>query len=614
MVLYTCKNCEKTFIDKTKYTIHLNKKKPCIAENDGKDKKEDELNEAKNKIHEYLSKYGVEKKDLPTNLSLVDKNSNYTEKEIDELNKFFSSTCRLCKKKYDDTYINHLVNHHKIRKEEHNFSFVQKTSGIMVYEDYKECGDVVLLTFEDNKALYFTTKNLHNLQRHKKEKYRDIEEFYYYPCKDIKTFKAEFTKKCKSLGINEDEKNSLKVLESIINEILCKVNKNTDKDNERTKVTASYRTKYYYKCPFCNYDCDEKDGLQLHLIETHKYLKHNAVFSIDDEQEEKIINMIENNSNNNKMKLDLVEIEEVRCDYCNNIFSSKFNLRRHLKMNCKKYQLLVQNNLIKDNDELKEDLFKLIENNEKLRKENKILKETLVGNQEIIKDQNEVLKNSVNYFTKTTNIIQNNNILFNINDFGNEDISHIDKGFIEGVIKQMSTNSLVKFIEEVHYGNPQNCNVIIPTNIPAIQDNNLLLLKRGDRWVLDKKKNVIDDMLTMNIDRIADAYEDLQPKLSNLEKSGFEEYVTNMENMNENGVRNNAIDLTEELIKSKQPNNFLLENLRVQQNNFIEGSWKDSVDYQIPQKMIKIENMDNNKINEFMEKPIVMDLGDNLKI
>ena len=150
-------------------------------------------------------------------------------------------------------------------------------------------------------------------------------------------------------------------------------------------------------------------------------------------------------------------------------------------------------------------------------------------------DQNETLKNSVNYFSKTTNIIQNNNILFNINDFGNEDMSHIDINFIEDIIKQMNTNSLIKFIEEVHYGNPKNCNVIIPTNIPAIQDNNLLLLKKGNKWVLDKRKNVIDDMLTMNIDRMADVYEDLQPKLSKIEKTEFENYVSDMENPNEKG-------------------------------------------------------------------------------
>ncbi len=606
MVLYTCKKCQKTFIDKTKYTVHLNKKKPCIKDNNHTDNENsndiDNENNKNTKINNYLN---INNQNSQFIGKIIGKNDN----QIGDQN--FASICRLCKKTYEDLYINHLVNEHNIQKEEHTFSFVLKTSGIMIYEEDKECGDVVLLVFENNKALYFVTKNLHNLQRHKKEKYRDIKYFYYYPCKDIKMFKIEFSKRCKLFNIKEDEKIDIKEVEPIIYDILVKINKNTINENKELKINASYKSSIYYICPFCDYTNNDKNGINIHLIESHKYLKHNSLLEIDDEQKEKIINMIENNNFNEKNNLSLVELEEVRCDYCNSVFSNKFNLRRHLKMNCKKYQLLMQNNLLRDNDVLKEDLFQLIEKNEKLLQENKVLKEALVNNQEQLNDQNETLKNSVNYFSKTTNIIQNNNILFNINDFGNEDISHIDSGFIEEVIKEMSTNSLVRFIEEVHYGNPKNCNVIIPTNIPAIQDNNLLLLKKGNKWVLDKRKNVIDDMLTMNIDRITDAYEDLQPKLTNMEKTGFENYVSDMENTNQNGIRSNAIGLTEELIKSKQPKNFMLENLKVQQNNFIEGGWKESVDYQLPQKMVKIENIDKIELNEFLEKPIELDIKDN---
>ncbi len=605
MVLYTCKKCQKTFIDKTKFTVHLNKKRPCTKDSNeiGNEDDNDDKVEKNNKINDYLSKCTI---DTTITGKTIGKN------ECQSVEKNFASICRLCKKTYDDLYINHLVNEHKIQKEEHIFSFILKTSGVIIYEDEKECGDIVLLVFDENKALYFVTKNLHNLQRHKKEKYRDIQFCYYYPCKDIKMFKVEFSKRCKLYNIKEDEKLDVKEIEPIIYDILVKINKNTIEENKELKVNANFRSSVYYICPFCDFTHNEKTGINVHLIESHKYLKHNSLLSIDDEQKEKIINMIENNTFNEKNNLNLVELEEVRCDYCNSLFSNKFNLRRHLKMNCKKYQILMQNNLLRDNDTLKEDLFQLIEKNEKLLQENKVLKEALVTNQEQLSDQNETLKNSVNYISKTTNIIQNNNIMFNINDFGNEDLSHIDNGFVEEVIKQMSTNSLIRFIEEVHYGNPKNCNVIIPTNIPAIQDNNLLLLKKGNKWVLDKRKNVIDDMLTMNIDRITDAYEDLQPKLTNIEKTGFENYVSDMENTNQNGFRTTAIEMTEELIKSKQPKNFMLENLRVQQNNFIEGEWKDSVDYQIPQKMVKIENIEKSQLNDFLERPIEMNLKDNI--
>ncbi len=618
MVLYTCKTCEKTFVDKTKYTQHINKKKPCNSKKNTSN--EDDNDNKQNKLTEYLKRGASSTVDLQLSISNTGKMIGKNDRQFSDESKNLASLCRICKSPYDDTYIEHLIKYHNIKKEEHIFSFVLKTSGIMKYEEEKECGDIVLLVFEKNKALFFTTKNLHNLQRHKKEKYRDIQQFYYYPCKDIKLFKVDFTKKCKEKGLDIDEKMDVKEIEPYILDILTKINKNSYSDNEESKIIAPYRSTTYYLCPFCEHTSNDKNSMNTHLIESHKYLKHNSLMDIDEEQKEKIMNMFENNAlipRNDKNKINLDEYDEIRCDYCSNLFSNKFNLRRHLKMNCKKYQILMQNNLIKDNEVLKDDLFQLIENNEKLRHENKILKDALVNNQEQLMDQNDNLKNSVNYFSKTTNIIQNNNIMFNINDFGNEDLSHLDIGFIEGCIKQMSTNSLIRFIEEVHYGNPKNCNVIIPTNIPAIQDNNLLLLKKGDRWVLDKRKNVIDDMLSMNIDRMADVYEDLQPKLTNIEKSGFENYVSDMENINDNNVRVNAIEKTEELIKTKQPNNFLLENLKIQQNNYIEGNWKESVDYHLPQKVMKMDTLENGKLSEFLEKPIELNIKgnfDNFKI
>jgi hypothetical protein len=90
-----------------------------------------------------------------------------------------------------------------------------------------------------------------------------------------------------------------------------------------------------------------------------------------------------------------------------------------------------------------------------------------------------------------------------------------------------------------------------------------------------------------------------------------------MENINDNNVRVNAIEKTEELIKTKQPNNFLLENLKIKQNNYIEGNWKESVDYHLPQKVMKMDTLENGKLSEFLEKPIELNIKgnfDNFKI
>jgi hypothetical protein len=222
-----------------------------------------------------------------------------------------------------------------------------------------------------------------------------------------------------------------------------------------------------------------------------------------------------------------------------------------------------------------------------------------MSNQEMIKDSNEILKNSMSY-VKTTNIIQNNNILFNVNDFGQEDLSHIEGEFVEEVIQEMNTNSLIKFIEEVHYGNPRNCNVIIPPN-QKDQQNTKLLLKKGDRWVMDDRKNVLDDMITINIERITDVYDEINVKLTEEVQANFQNYVSGAD---PKMIRDEAISETESLIKRRQPTNkFLLENARVQQNQFIGGQWNKSIDTQFPAIKMDIGGMSDVQIHSIMDGP-----------
>ncbi len=291
---------------------------------------------------------------------------------------------------------------------------------------------------------------MHNLQRHKKEKYDNIKEMIYYPCKDIKKFKDIWRNKLWKNKISVyDEKKKIEknIICEWLSEVLEEMNGETVKNTE-----ADYKSFIYYKCPLCDFKHDKKEDMNIHLVKIHKSIRHNTNFVINDDHRDKILNILEKN---NKGKLDKVNTpEEYECIACHSKFSSKFNLKRHLKDSCKNADALFSSSLLDRTVELKNDLTELIKSNKKLKEENEKLREVLIGNQEIIKGSNDTLKNSVNYINNTTNIIQNNNILFNINDFGQEDISHIQYQFVEGIIKEMNTDSLVKFIEEVHYGNP----------------------------------------------------------------------------------------------------------------------------------------------------------------
>ncbi len=164
----------------------------------------------------------------------------------------------------------------------------------------------------------------------------------------------------------------------------------------------------------------------------------------------------------------------------------------------------------------------------------------------------------------------------------------------------MNTNSLVKFIEEVHYGNPRNCNVIIPPN-QKDQQNTKLLLKKGDRWVMDDRKNVLDEMITINIERITDVYDEINVNLTEEVQSNFVNYVSGADT---GMIRDEVISETESLIKRRQPSSkFLLENARVQQNQFIDGHWNKSIDTQLPMIKMDVGGMTESQIQHVLEGP-----------
>ena len=193
-------------------------------------------------------------------------------------------------------------------------------------------------------------------------------------------------------------------------------------------------------------------------------------------------------------------------------------------------------------------------------------------------------------------------------------MSHIEDEFMRETLKKMNTDSLVKYIEEVHYGNPRNLNIILPSEdvIPSLYSKGQMVLKRGNKWVLDKKKNVIDDMITINMNRINDGLLRHENTLNIEEKSDFQQYKKNIEKRNEHGERMNVIQETENLIVNKQNHeNQLIENIKFQQNNFINGVWTNTVEYHMKPKIKKLKldsQSENQHIQQFMNTPKEMNV------
>ena len=192
----------------------------------------------------------------------------------------------------------------------------------------------------------------------------------------------------------------------------------------------------------------------------------------------------QNNDRNNEINDEIgVDIgnENYYCYYCKKNFSSKSTLTRHQKANCK---------VKKDNDERKENIFKLLlekdkenkdkisqleEQNKLFEKQNKLLMDKidkLINIKETSKlskstksskitNNNQRITNTSNTMNNnqkiTNNTLNNNNNIVMVN-FGKEDLSIIDeRQFIDKVIKKPNVSG-VKIPDEVlkiiHF-NPQ---------------------------------------------------------------------------------------------------------------------------------------------------------------
>ena len=179
-------------------------------------------------------------------------------------------------------------------------------------------------------------------------------------------------------------------------------------------------------------------------------------------QEQLNQNLEENNLNNKNFS----------CSYCHKIFTTKYTLKRHLNGICK---------IKKDNDEEKENIFKLLLEKDKqkeieineLKKQNKLfekqnkilmdkidkliqLKENLKTSKTI--NNNQKITNNTNNTNNIQNNTQNNTQNIVMVNFGKEDLRIIDeKQFIERIIKKPNVSG-VKIPDEVlriiHF-NPQ---------------------------------------------------------------------------------------------------------------------------------------------------------------
>ena len=333
-------------------------------------------------------------------------------------------------------------------------------------------------------------------------------------------------------------------------------------------------------CPKCKAVFDRKSNYEFHINRkfdctqnTDNQSEENEVFQNFPNLSKTFPNLsktfqknLDDNFFNNKNKKCISEDDIINtkfnCCYCLRIYSSKGNLVKHLKV-CK---------VKKDNDEQKENIFKLLlekdkhhqeeikihkEEVDELKKQNKLLmdkidkliktnsnskqsKTTNSNNNQQITNTNTNSNNSNNTINNNqTNNTQNNNIV--MVNFGKEDLSIIDeKQFIDRIVKR-PTVSGVKIPDEVLK--------IIHFNPQYPQLSNIYISD------INREKCMV--------------YEDGEWKLSN---------VDNIPQIMDKVCVFSACQISN--LRTKHPNNKPLEdrlNTIEKYNNFIDGDYVDDL-------------------------------------
>ena len=182
------------------------------------------------------------------------------------------------------------------------------------------------------------------------------------------------------------------------------------------------------------------------------------------------------------------------CDFCKKSFSRKYGLNSHLKI-CK---------IKKENEEKKE-------NHELCIMKNEIttLKEELSKTKQIITNNN----NNINKIKTTNNNNSHNTI--NINNFGEENIKHIDYSYYSNILKGIY-GAVPKLVEKIHFDNehPENQNIKL-TN----KKEPYIKIRKNNKWKLADRKTEVLDLIDSKCFLLSEKYKKLLKKEHNLTTS-----------------------------------------------------------------------------------------------
>jgi hypothetical protein len=200
-----------------------------------------------------------------------------------------------------------------------------------------------------------------------------------------------------------------------------------------------------------------------------------------------------------------------KCKYCNNKFSSRSSMYRHVKINCR-----INKDNYNEKEEILNRLVKLEEENKKIRvleRENKELKKMIQNNKgNIITTIN----------NGDINIQQNINLI----GFGKEDLSRLNRQDFIKILKE-GYYSTLRLTEAIHFNpdHPEYHNIYISN----IKDKYAMMFD-GNNWTLTMKEDLINKIYNDKKDYIEENLDDFINSLTISRKNALKRWLDTEDN------------------------------------------------------------------------------------